>query len=62
MVSAILIFAAYGLLFTPPYGRGEDYARFWMHVLFLGIIPTGAVLGAAVGLRWAKSRDRATKR
>ena len=62
MVSAILIFAAYGLLFAPPYGRGEEHARFWMQVLFLGIVPSGAILGAAAGFRWAATQGRATKR
>lgn len=58
VLAAVLLFALYGFFFASPYGRGEEHARFWTQVLFLGVVPVGAVLGAAAGLRWATIRNR----
>lgn len=58
LLVAVLLFALYGFFFASPHGRGEEHARFWTQVLFLGVMPVGTVLGAAAGLRWATVRSR----
>ncbi|MDA8454932.1 hypothetical protein M4R22_09170 [Acidovorax sp. GBBC 3334] len=62
VVLAVSLFAAYGFLFALPHGRGEEHAIFWTKVLFLGIIPSGAILGAIVGSRWGNSRSQSAKK
>ncbi|MDA8523297.1 hypothetical protein [Acidovorax sp. NCPPB 4044] len=61
VVLAVSLFAAYGFLFASPHGRGEEHAIFWTKVLFLGVIPSGAVLGAIVVGQWGKFSQSACK-